>query len=92
MHALGFSKIFLTWTVSYLSNRRQFIQIDDKKSNLERVEFGVPQGFILLRSYYILKLYVSDLQDKLVQCNCFQYADDTTFYNHTKPRDFQDCH
>ena len=81
MHALGFSKTFLTWTVSYLSNRRLFVQIDNKKSNLERVEFGVPQASMLSPIIFSL----------CRQCRCFQHADDTTFYNHAKPRDLQDC-
>ena len=32
---------------SYLTERKQFVQIDDKRSPLVRVYYGVPQGSIL---------------------------------------------
>lgn len=88
MHNLGFSKDFLLWMINYLSNRKQFVQIDDKQSSLATVQFGVPQGSIL--GPVIFNLYVADLQDKL-QCPCFQYADDTTFLIHSKPSDLHLC-
>ena len=83
MHALGFSNEFLTWMVHYLSDRRQFVQID-KTSSIEIVLFGVPQGPLLGPS--IFNLYVSDLQ-KHIKCPCYQYADDTTFFVHSKTKD-----
>ena len=84
MHNLGFSKEFLLWMVDYLTDRRQMVQIDDRKSDMATVEFGVPQGSIL--GPVIFNLYVADLQKEL-QCDCYQYADDTTFYVHSKPGD-----
>ena len=47
LHEMGFSKSFLLWVLSYLSERRQLVQIDDKLSELVYLEFGVPQGSIL---------------------------------------------
>ena len=84
MHNLGFSKEFLLWMVDYLTDQRQLVQIDDRKSDMATVEFGVPQGSIL--GPVIFNLYVADLQKEL-QCDCYQYADDTTFYVHSKPGD-----
>ncbi|XP_048583248.1 uncharacterized protein LOC125562941 [Nematostella vectensis] len=34
LHHLGFSKSFLMWVTSYLTGRKQFVQIDDKSSRL----------------------------------------------------------
>ena len=34
LHRLNFSHGFLYWITSYLTNRFQYVQIDDKKSNL----------------------------------------------------------
>ena len=69
--------------VHYLSDRRQFVQIDDKTSSIETILFGVPQGSIL--GPFIFNLYVSDLQ-KHIKCPCYQYADDTTFFVHSKTK------
>lgn len=33
MHKVGFSKSYLKWVTSYLTERKQFVQIDDKLSS-----------------------------------------------------------
>ena len=66
--------------VNYLTDRKQFVQIDDKSSETATVKFVVPQGSILV-GQVIFNLYVADLQ----------YADDTTFYRHSKPTDLNNC-
>ena len=40
------------WFQSYLSNRRQFMDINDTKSTLETIGTGVPQGSILVLCYF----------------------------------------
>ena len=47
MHTLNFSKRFLYWIFSYLTDRRHFLQIDSNISNILYTNFGVPQGSIL---------------------------------------------
>ena len=59
MHNLGFSKEFLLWMVDYLTGRRQMVQIDDRKSDMATVEFGVPQGSILGLIFLISTLLIS---------------------------------
>lgn len=41
-HKLGFSKTFLKWILSYLSDRSQFVQIEDKSSSYMSTKFGIP--------------------------------------------------
>ena len=76
MYGLGFSKSFLHWVINYLTNRQQLVQVNDEKSSLLTVEFGVPQGSVLGPMFF--NLYVADLQEKL-QLPSYQYADDTSF-------------
>ena len=46
LHKYIFSREFLHWTLSYLSSRKQYVQLDSKKSTLMTTYFGVPQGSI----------------------------------------------
>ena len=90
LHALGFSKSFLMWISSYLTGRRQFVQIDEKTSSLLDVTFGVPQGSVL--GPVLFNLYVNDLSERLGDfVKCQQYADDTIIYTTDKPAHIKDC-
>ena len=75
------------WMVNYLTDRKQFVQIEEKSSETATIKFGVPQGSIL--GPVIFNLYVADLQDTL-NCQCYQYADGT-FYRHSEPTDLNNC-
>ena len=48
----------------------------------------MPQESIL--GPVLFNLYAADLQKKL-DCPCYQYADDTTFFLHTKVADLGTC-
>ena len=66
---------------SYISERQQYVQIDDKTWSTELNNFGVPQGSIL--GQVLFNLYIVDIINN-ISCNFFQYADDTTLYQHCK--------
>ena len=72
----------------YLTDRKQFVQIDDKKSSMKDVTYGVPQGSIL--GPILFNLYVTDMADQ-TECACLQYADDTNLYRHCKVKDITNC-
>ena len=81
---MGFSSKFLFRKLNNLFERYQFVQIDDRSSELARVQFGVPQGSVL--GPVILNFYVADLQNQL-QKPCYQFADDTN----TKATEITGC-
>ncbi len=86
LHKMGFSRNFLSWSLSYLSNRKQYVQIDAQQSKPMTTYFGVPQGSILGPLFF--NLYVNGLQDSL-DSRSIQYADDTTIYESGRPNDIQ---
>ena len=78
----------ISWTTSYLTSRRQYVQVDAKSSSILPTTFGVPQGSIL--GPMIFNLYVNDLQDHF-SSSSVQYADDTTIYEACKPNDLENA-
>ena len=83
MSKLGFSRDF-----NYVMHCKQFVQVNDTCSEVKNVNFWVPQGSIL--GPVLFNIYVADLQDN-VNVKCFQYADDTTTYDHAKLSDLNSC-
>ena len=74
-----FLKSVLEWLANYLSGRRHYVQIDDRKSSSTLSEFGIPQGSTL--GPMLFNPYVAFLQDILPPAvRSSQYANDTTTY------------
>ena len=59
----GFPKAFyfLHWNLSGMRERRQFVQVNDKTTELVDVQFGVSQGSIL--GPVLINSYANDLND-----------------------------
>ena len=61
---------------SYLTNRRQYTEIEDTTSTILPIQVGVPQGSILGPILFII--YVNDLPQCSNKFDFIMYADDTT--------------
>ena len=86
--SLKFSYCFVDLIIDYLSDRQQYVQIDDKKFNLCQVKYGVPQGSIL--SLTLFNIYVHELTDH-TNSSSIQFADDSAFYRKCKAKQLLIC-
>ena len=66
----------LHWIVSYLSNRKQYVEISGVQSNFRTMNSGVPQGSILGPLLFVL--YVNNLPNVVNNSEVYLFADDTT--------------
>ena len=67
------------WFKNYLSNRKQFIQINNEENTeLETITCGVSQGSILGPLLFLL--YVNDLKNASNLLDPIMYADDTNLF------------
>lgn len=65
---------------SFLENRRQQVRVNDILSNVNNLNYGVPQGTVLGPLLFIV--YINDLLDLDLECSIFCFADDTTILIH----------
>ena len=74
----------LKWFKSYLTDRSQFVQIKDAKSDVLNIKCGVPQGSILGPLLFII--YVNDIVNVSRIAHLIMFADDTNiFFSHSDP-------
>ena len=72
----GLDDIAIKLFRSYLTNRYQYVQIENAKSQLLEINTGVPQGSILGPLLFII--YINDISQSSDKFDFIAYADDTT--------------
>ena len=75
LERLGIRGTANLWFKNYLSDRKQYMDIDDIKSDFESIACGVPQGSILGPILFLI--YVNDIS-RCTSCHVLSFADDTT--------------
>ena len=74
----GIRGIILNWFKSYLSNRKQYVKMDNYQSQMNYIQCGVPQGSILGPLLFIL--YINDICHVSNILQFILFADDTSVY------------
>ena len=78
MEFYGIRGLVNNWLCSYLSNRQQFVLLDNIESSLLDVLCGVPQGSIL--GLKLLILYINDIIQVSKVLKLIIFADDTNAF------------
>ena len=74
MHQLGIRGVALQWFETYLSDRKQFVKINNAESETKIMSHGVPQGSIL--GPLLLIIYINDIPNISDLAKFIFYADD----------------
>ena len=82
LHNFNISGSLWLWLQAYLSNRSQFVSINNCYSNFLSVESGVPQGSILGPLLFIM--FMNDLPNVIIDSEIFLFADDTKCFRHIR--------
>lgn len=73
--SIGISGKIHEWITSFLSNRKQYVMVNGKKSRGEQVQSGVPQGTVLGPILFIL--YINDITEVIRNSYIRIFADDS---------------
>ena len=81
----GIRGIALQWFYSYLSNRKQYVAVNEISSSMRYITCGVPQGSILGPLLFIL--YINDIVHVSQILRFILFADDTNLFYSDKSLD-----
>jgi len=82
LYGYGIRGIVHEWFRSYLSNRKQFVSINNIDSDLDNINCGVPQGSVLGPLLFLI--YVNDIANASPNSGIRLFADDTNVFVYGK--------
>ena len=71
----GIRGVAFDWFKSYLSDRPQYVAINNERSEIQTIKYGVPQGSILRPLLFLI--YINDLSRSIKNSKIHHFADDT---------------
>lgn len=74
----GVRGVALEWFKSYVTNRRQYVQVNDNLSHIDTITYGAPQGWILGPLLFII--FTNDLPKNLKTVKSILFVDDTRIF------------
>ena len=81
MEMYGIKQVNLAFFKNYLSNRKCFVRIGSRESEMKPLNTGVPQGGVLGPLMFLI--YINDLPQNCKELQPLLFADDTTLsYSH----------
>ena len=71
----GIRGVVFNWFKSYLSDRTQYATINNERSEIQTITYGMPQGSILGPLLFLI--YINDLSRSIKTRKLHHFADDT---------------
>ena len=78
MESLGIKGDILNWIKSFLSGRRQCVNVDGAYSSWRKVISGIPQGSVIGPILFVI--FINDMPDAVKHNFCKLFADDCKLY------------
>ena len=78
----GIRGLPLKWFDSYLSNRKQYVSIQNSKSSEQTIICGVPQGSLFGPLLFLI--YINDISNSSEKLSFRLFADDTNIFASSK--------